>query len=312
MAASYSIPKAVVNPYVYTEGTDNGETIFGTNYNDEIHGRGGNDFIFGGLGDDLIFGDDGNDTLVGEAGNDTLNGGIGDDTLVGGAGADKFFGGAGFDTVSYASSSLGVYVDMATVSGTNDAYGDTFNSVEKIVGSNYDDVISGDVGDNTFEGGNGTDWLSGWAGSDKLYGNIGDDHLNGGTGDDTLVGGSGRDTLIGGSGRDVFVVSAVDGADKIMDFEQGIDHIKLTDNKIKQPFGADGELMYMFGEVGAVVIGAGPNETQDSFIWDDRVDTLFQVSWAWDSSHERWTITAANDILHIENGVQLTASDFFL
>ncbi len=302
----------MINPYVYIDGTDTGETIFGTSYNDEIHGRGGNDVIFGGLGNDLIYGDDGNDTLYGEAGDDTLNGGIGDDSLIGGAGADKFLGGDGFDTASYATASRGVTLDMVTASGLNDGAGDTFNSIEKLVGSNYDDVFTCNAGDNVVEGGNGGDWISGQGGVDTLYGNAGDDHLNGGTGDDTLIGGAGIDIVTGGSGRDVFVVSTIGGADHITDFEQGIDHIRLTDSKITQPFGADGELQRGFGELGDWVIGPGVNETPDSLVWDVRTQALYEVSWTWHCDDEAWQITQSRDLLHVDNGVDLTTSDFLL
>jgi Ca2+-binding RTX toxin-like protein len=54
----------------------------------------------------------GNDTLTGGSANDTLNGGAGNDTLQGGAGADAIDGGTGTDTASYASSALGVTVDL--------------------------------------------------------------------------------------------------------------------------------------------------------------------------------------------------------
>jgi hypothetical protein len=62
--------------------------------------------------------------------------------------------------------------------------------------------------------------------------------------------------------------------------------------------------------VGAVIIGGSPNDIQDNFIFDWRNDTLFQVTWEW--IDDRWEVTSARDIVHIENGVHLSASDFLL
>lgn len=311
MAANYSPPKAVINPYVYIAGTESDDTIFGTDNNDEMHGGGGQDNLFGGAGNDLIFGENGNDILWGEAGNDILDGGIGNDTMVGGAGADIFRGGADFDTVSYASSSLGVSIDMVSGAGTNDAAGDTFNSVEKLVGSNYGDVFRGNTFAQTFDGGAGDDWLFGQGGEDTLVGGLGDDHLDGGWGADTLIGGDGIDTLTGGSDPDVFAVSVFAGADHITDFEKGVDRIVFTDLKLKQPFGADGVLETMFGQVGSAIIGGSSNDCPDTIVWDPNDHTLYQVDWSWDGD-DAWVVTRSQALLHIDNNVQLAATDFLL
>src|SRR5436189_10505 len=83
------------------------------------------------------------------AGNDTLDGGIGNDTLIGGAGADNFIGGEGFDTASYITATHGVWADMlqstSNSSSSNDGKNDTFNSIEKLAGSNYDDSLGGNA-----------------------------------------------------------------------------------------------------------------------------------------------------------------------
>ena len=70
-------------------------------------------------------------------------------------------------------------------------------------------------------GGTGDDTLTG--GSRALY-NL----LNGGDGDDTLIArGWGENVLIGGPGEDVFDMTH-DSKAKIMDFQDGIDKIKIT------------------------------------------------------------------------------------
>ena len=120
---------------LYINGTDLNDSLFGSAGADEIHGRAGNDYLSGEGGDDFLFGEQGNDTLSGGAGNDRLDGGSGDDMLYGGAGADMLIGGDGFDTVSYATSSQSVYVNLATNTGVfGEAQGDTFSGIDKVVG----------------------------------------------------------------------------------------------------------------------------------------------------------------------------------
>ncbi|CUX34063.1 Hemolysin-type calcium-binding region (fragment) [Agrobacterium sp. NCPPB 925] len=89
-----------------------------------------------------------------------LIGGRGNDMLIGGGGADRLIGGDGIDAVSYASSSTGVNINLATGAHTGDAAGDSFESIEAIVGSEHDDTFIGDAGANTFIGGAGVDTVS--------------------------------------------------------------------------------------------------------------------------------------------------------
>jgi Ca2+-binding RTX toxin-like protein len=136
-------------------------------------------------GNDVIWGTDGNDTLFGGVGNDTLMGGDGSDTLEGGAGADVLNGGAGLDFASYFTASVGVHASLANPSSnTGDAAGDTYISIEGLVGSAFDDVLEGDGGNNMLFGGQGNDVLLGGAGDDSLEGGAGADVLNGGAGYD--------------------------------------------------------------------------------------------------------------------------------
>jgi Ca2+-binding RTX toxin-like protein len=47
-------------------------------------------------------------------------------------------------------------------------------------------------------------------------------------GNDTLVGGTQNDNLTGGAGADVFLFNVGDGADIIMDWEDGLDRIDIS------------------------------------------------------------------------------------
>jgi len=115
-------------------------------------------------------------------GDDQLNGGSQDDTLMGFGGADTFNGGAGADTVSYALAPTPVRADLGN-SATNtgsDAVGDTYTSIENLIGSAFNDKLIGDAGNNVLAGG---------AGNDRISGRAGDDTIDGGAGNDILIGG---------------------------------------------------------------------------------------------------------------------------
>lgn len=135
-----------------------------------VKGTSGNDTLVGGNGGVVIYG---------YAGNDSLTGGKGNDVLLGGAGRDRLVGGAGSDTASYADAKAGVVANLANRAvNTNDAAGDSYSSIENLIGSRYNDSLTGNA-----------------------YANV----LRGGTGRDRLEGGGGKDTLEGGSGADLFV-----------------------------------------------------------------------------------------------------------
>jgi Ca2+-binding RTX toxin-like protein len=158
----------------------NGDTWNGTALDDEVYGLGGSD---------TLNGNDGADRLTGNAGNDSLNGGAGDDVLWGGAGDDILNGGAGNDTAVYSDATSAVSVSLATTNRqqTGGAGRDTLSSIENLVGSSFNDTLTGDGNANTLQGG------------------AGNDSLNGGAGNDVLAGGLGNDTLVGGTGLDVFL-----------------------------------------------------------------------------------------------------------
>ncbi|UCM59658.1 retention module-containing protein [Aeromonas hydrophila] len=201
-------PSAYDGSFNYTNSTttdpakvfvdvQSGSTLTGS-YLDEV--------LIGGSGNDTLNGNAGNDILLGGAGNDNLNGGEGNDILVGGAGNDTLNGGNGNDTASYLDSTAGVTV---TVNGNNQITGgagtDSLSNMENLIGSMFNDSLTGDGNANV---------LSGLAGNDILIG---------GGGDDMLIGGTGSDTMTGGTGKDTFKWMAGDagGVDTIKDFTTG-------------------------------------------------------------------------------------------
>jgi Ca2+-binding RTX toxin-like protein len=159
------------------------EAVDGSSSGDELRGD-GNFNTLRGL--------NGNDVLQGRGGDDRLKGGGGDDVLEGGAGGDFLYGGSewgdsGIDTVSYASDSSGVSINLETGFRGGAAAGDYYDGIERFVGSAYSDtmVASNSVAAH-FAGGDGVDNLYGGGREDWLQGGRGADYINGGSGFDIV------------------------------------------------------------------------------------------------------------------------------
>ena len=180
-------------------GNDGDDFVYGNSGDDQVFGDAGNDFVSGGRGDDFVSGGDGDDVMKGNSGNDMMNGEAGDDQMT---------GGSGFDTLDFSMSMNGMTVDMSkhVAIGMGN---DTINGFEKIIGSEFNDVMIGDSHDNVFVGG------------------AGDDVMRGAKGNDTFTGGTGND-VFQWQKSDVFTVkTGVASLDHITDFEVG-DKLELT------------------------------------------------------------------------------------
>ncbi|EGF92973.1 hemolysin-type calcium-binding repeat 2 copies family protein [Asticcacaulis biprosthecium C19] len=132
----------------------------------------GSQYILRGGGNDSYAGSNSNDTIDGGAGNDTLN------------------GQAGFDIASYASATGPVTVSLA-LQGAAQATGngnDLLTNFEGLLGSTFNDSLTGDNNAN---------------------------RLDGNTGNDTLVGGLGNDTYVINSAGDAFGEAAGGGLDTV-------------------------------------------------------------------------------------------------
>jgi len=149
---------------------------------DDLSGDDGNDTLLGGDGDDFLGGALGNDTLSGGAGSDSLQGGDGNDILDGGLGDDQLIGGLGTDKADYRNAASGVTVNLSilTAQNTLGAGNDTLSGIEQVLGSAFNDTLTGDGLANTLDGKAGNDALFGGAGGDILIGGLGADALNGG------------------------------------------------------------------------------------------------------------------------------------
>jgi len=134
--------------------------------------------FYDGAGSNIITGTNLAQTFFGNNGDDDIFGNGGDDALHGGNGNDLLDGGAGFDTASYeGAASTGVTVSLAITGQQNTVgYGlDTLVDIEGLIGSEYNDTLTGNASANTLEGSGGHDILEGGAGGDLLDGGAGID-----------------------------------------------------------------------------------------------------------------------------------------
>jgi hypothetical protein len=179
-----------------------------------IQGGPSNDFIVGDADAEVISGEGGTDIIKGLGGNDTLRnqtdnrfsgrpsalyGGAGDDLFYGSTGsADTFQGGRGVDTVSFAPLSSGIVVTLDGIpnDGVPGMDADVADDIERIIGTNFEDTITGGDANDTLVGGLGPDHLFGLAGNDTLSGQGGADDLDGGLGVDTCTQGGGVGTIV--------------------------------------------------------------------------------------------------------------------
>lgn len=194
---------------------------------------------------DTLIGDVENDSIVGYEGENSIRGGWGYDTISGGSGADTLDGGGqgmvgvfGGDVLTYLGAINAIGLDLATGKGhAGDAKGDVVANFEKVVGSRYNDTITGFNG-MTIDGGDGADSLVasngamsntifGGSGADTLIGSDARELLSGGDGDDKLLASGGADTVNGGAGHDNIVQAlyweydVIDGGDGVDTLDYG-------------------------------------------------------------------------------------------
>jgi Ca2+-binding RTX toxin-like protein len=209
------------------------EVIKGSSYNDIFYGGTTAMGLDGAVGQDLVSyelsdsavtidlttnanaGDAAGDTYTnieifqGSNFDDTLSGSRFGDVFIGGAGADVIDGREGQDSVLYITNTTAVDINLQTnVNQGGDAQGDVLRNIERVVGSHFNDTLTGDANVNYLEGGLGDDVIYGGDGNDYLYGGlvsqIGPFTLDG------EINGPQADTLYGGNGNDTIVTAASD------------------------------------------------------------------------------------------------------
>jgi Ca2+-binding RTX toxin-like protein len=235
-------------------GTNKADVLKGTGKADVIVGLGGNDKISALGGDDRICGGSGSDKLYGGPGSDQIWGDVGNDQLVSQGGYDDLWGNAGNDTLDgrgtgagwaiFLDAPSGVSADLSTGEATGDGT-DKLIGIGGLVGSDFDDTLTGDANANWFEGHDGDDTIDGGLnidivsyfsatgpaavdltagtatgqGADSL---TGIEAVHGGPFDDTITGDANANYLEGGPGNDT--ISGLDGDDFVFG-EEGDDTI---------------------------------------------------------------------------------------
>lgn len=182
-------------------GTEQVDRISGTRYADVISGFGGADVIKGLGGRDYVCGGDGNDKIVVANGDDNVWGQGDNDTMLGGRGDDRLDGGGGADTASYKESDTPVDANLTIRSAIGEG-ADALVDVERLIGSDHGDTLTGDEGKNSISGLGGPDRIEGMGGADVQKSGVGDDRIHGGDGPDSHYGGPGDDFMDGGDGAD--------------------------------------------------------------------------------------------------------------
>ena len=190
-------------------GNEGDDELRGGNGDDSVLGGEGDDEVYGGNGDDTVDGGDGHDFLWAGNGNDLMIGGNGNDWFFGSSGADEMLGGVGFDLVDYSLSAtrVRVYLDLGQGWG-GDAEGDSYDGIEAVIGSAFNDSLVGNAEGNVLMGGAGRDYINGGGGADLLWDGEGNDTVLAGWGDDIVFAGAGADRVDGGSGYDTIDFSA--------------------------------------------------------------------------------------------------------
>lgn len=173
-------------------GNSNSDRLIGPNSNTTWYIS-----SFGGATIDIRTIFDGFETIVGGTRNDTFK------VDSGAALPLRIEGGAGRNTLDFTNFPTSVNVDLAA--GTGSPFPLGLSGFTDVIGSTFDDVISGNGADNILLGLDGNDILHGLAGHDVLFGGNGMDQLFGGNGRDLLVGGLGADFLYGGIGDDILI-----------------------------------------------------------------------------------------------------------
>lgn len=219
--------------------------LLGSLDNNALVGNDGNDTLQGNGGSDLLDGGAGNDVLQAGAGFNTLSGGDGDDLIL----QDNFLskatidGGTGFDTLSYLQGPKGngsVYVNLGSGEAIkftregNVVNRDHFSNIEAVIGTHFNDNLTGSANNERLDGNTGNDTLQGLAGDDTLIGGDGNDQLFGGAGNDMITGGAGNDVIgLDGGGDDVFVFDRSVGQDRIINLStanaSGFDIVQFND-----------------------------------------------------------------------------------
>ena len=245
---------------------DEANTLTGSSQNDIITGGDFNDILDGGAGDDVLNGGDGNDTFIASEGADTIDGGSN----------SLLFG----DLIDYSASTAGIniVIDGVTAGIGGLAEGDILSDIERVTGTDFNDVIHAEIGGvfNDIFGGAGNDTLFLGDRNGSLFGEDGNDILVIDADLEnqsfrTLSGGSGTDTVrLQASVTEIFDVSSNLVSIEVLEFDALAADVDLSLLITDDDFGhLSGEALSVRGDN-----ASGSTET----IIIDMTDTFFPNS----------------------------------
>lgn len=143
-AYEMAVITVAIDPWNRIEGSDQSESLSGTDADDWIVGQDGADTIRGAGGADWIDGGEGDDEILGETGRDRVFAGRDDDIVLGGGSGDMLSGQKGRDVL---------------IGGAGNDY---------LRGGGSRDVLDGGTGQDRLRGDAGNDLLTGGAGGDRF------------------------------------------------------------------------------------------------------------------------------------------------
>ncbi len=125
--------------------------------------------------------------VIGTAGNNTFDAEGTLDTLDGGPGGDN--------TISYASDSSAVQVNLGTGTAVTSAGTTQISDFQNVIGGDGNDTLTGGSGSGELIGGSGQDTIDPGTGNYYINAETGDDLIDAGTGHNVIVGEGGEDTV---------------------------------------------------------------------------------------------------------------------
>jgi Ca2+-binding RTX toxin-like protein len=259
------------------------ENLIGTAFNDTITGDGANNSLASGAGNDTIFASAGIDTIDGGSGTDIANysalgglvslgafgvlnkGALGVDSLVGietvvgsillGDTVD-LSAAVSSGSVVVSSTSTNLTTGLATVNGTGSPLPLSFTvqQFENVIGSNFNDTITGNAANNFLNGGTGNDTISGLGGSDTLTGGLGNDAFNYTNATESAAGVASRDTITDFQlGLDKLDLGAID-ANSLLALDQSFSFLGNSatfTNAGQLRYQVSGGNLFLFGNIDA-------------------------------------------------------------
>jgi Ca2+-binding RTX toxin-like protein len=259
------------------------ENLIGSAFNDTLEGDIANNSLASGAGNDTIFGSGGNDAIDGGSGTDIANysalgglvslgafgvlnkGALGVDSLVGietvvgsillGDTVD-LSAAVSSGSVVVSSTSTNLTTGLATVNGTGSPLPLSFTvqQFENVIGSNFNDTITGNAANNFLNGGTGNDTISGLGGSDTLTGGLGNDAFNYTNLTESAAGVASRDTITDFQlGLDKLDLGAID-ANSLLALDQSFSFLGNSatfTNAGQLRYQVSGGNLFLFGNIDA-------------------------------------------------------------